>query len=219
MRGRKHWWKCVLVLLLSVALIGSSVDYAMLSASAQEADRGGIQEEKVPSEETEPESKGILSAVPLEPDDADSEGPDAEEPENADQKTLDGEEPDGANSGDTGEEKPDETVPEGLGEKDQVGSGVEEPEEGKSDDADSEEPGEGLQEINPEDARKDAPDEDVAGELESSEVVVVPEIDMPGNDELFEGYIAQLFYGDSGVSVYGSVGADRLPEGGGKRHL
>ncbi|MCI9571881.1 MAG: hypothetical protein HFH97_04600 [Lachnospiraceae bacterium] len=216
MRGRKHWWKCVLVLLLSVALIGSSVDYAMLSASAQEADRGGIQEEKVPSEETEPESKGILSAVPLEPDDADSEGPDAEEPENADQKTLDGEEPDGANSGDTGEEKPDETVPEGLGEKDQVGSGVEEPEEGKSDDADSEEPGEGLQEINPEDARKDAPDEDVAGELESSEVVVVPEIDMPGNDELFEGYIAQLFYGDSGVSVYGSVGADRLPEGAAK---
>lgn len=216
MKGRKHWWKCVLVLLLAVALIGSNVDYTMLSASAQEADRGGIQEEKVPSEEAEPESKGILSAVPLEPNDADSEAPDTEEPENANQQTLDGKEPDGAALGDTGEEKPDETVPEGLGEKDQVGAGVEEPGEGKSDDADSEEPGEGLQEINPEDAQKDAPDEDVAGELESREVVVVPEIDMPGNDELFEGYIAQLFYGDSGVSMYGSVGADRLPEGAAK---
>ena len=216
MKGRKHWWKCVLVLLLSIALVGSNVDYAMLSAYAQETDRGGSQEEKVPSEEAEPESKGILSAVPLEPNDADSEAPDTEEPGNTDQKTLDGKEPDGAALGDTGEEKPDETVPEGLGEKDQVGSGVEEPGEGKSDDADSEEPGEGLQQINPEDARKDAPDEDVAGELESSEVVVVPEIDMPGNDELFEGYITQLFYGDSGVSVYGSVGADRLPEGAAK---
>lgn len=41
MKGRKHWWKCVLVLLLAVALIGSNVDYTMLSASAQEADRGG----------------------------------------------------------------------------------------------------------------------------------------------------------------------------------
>lgn len=216
MKGRKHWWKCVLVLLLAVALIGSNVDYTMLSASAQEADRGGIQEEKVPSEEAEPESKGILSAVPLEPNDADSEAPDTEEPENADQQTLDGKEPDGAALGDTGEEKPDEAVPEGLGEKDQVGSGVEEPVEDKTDDADSAEPGEGAQDINPEDAQQDAPNEDVAGELESREVVVVPEIDMPGNDELFEGYIAQLFYGDSGVSMYGSVGADRLPEGAAK---
>ncbi len=174
MKGRKHWWKCVLVLLLAVALIGSNVDYTMLSASAQEADRGGIQEEKVPSEEAEPESKGILSAVPLEPNEADSEAPDTEEPENADQQTLDGKEPDGAALGDTGEEKPDETVPEGLGEKDQVGAGVEEPGEDKTDDADSADPGEGSQDINPEDARKDAPDEDVAGELESSEVVVVP---------------------------------------------
>ena len=216
MKGRKHWWKCVLVLLLAVALIGSNVDYTMLSASAQEADRGGIQEEKVPSEEAEPESKGILSAVPLEPNEADSEAPDTEEPENADQQTLDGKEPDGAALGDTGEEKPDEAVPEGLGEKDQVGSGVEEPVEDKTDDADSAEPGEGAQDINPEDAQQDAPNEDVAGELESREVVVVPEIDMPGNDELFEGYIAQLFYGDSGVSMYGSVGADRLPEGAAK---
>ncbi len=41
MKGRKHWWKCVLVLLLSIALVGSNVDYAMLSAYAQETDRGG----------------------------------------------------------------------------------------------------------------------------------------------------------------------------------
>ncbi len=210
MKGRKHWWKCVLVLLLAVALIGSNVDYTMLSASAQEADRGGIQEEKVPSEEAEPESKGILSAVPLEPNEADSEAPDTEEPENADQQTLDGKEPDGAALGDTGEEKPDETVPEGLGEKDQVGAGVEEPGEDKTDDADSADPGEGSQDIKPEDARKDAPDEGEVGDLESGEVVVVPEVEMPDNDELFEGYIAQLFYGDAGISLYGNVGGASL---------
>lgn len=300
MKGRKHWWKCVLVLLLSIALVGSNVDYAMLSAYAQETDRGGSpsgrQEQEAASEE-DSEYMGIrpvpldsVEADPEEPGDAgleepgredsdavgiadagekdsdaadavkaDEEKPDGagteepegttsdgadsevsgEEPDAAGAEEPDEEESDSADLTEPGEEKPeaedsDAADSEGTGADDLDAADTEEPGADESEAADTEEPGkeesdgadgekpveeesdaeaskepgEESQEPDAGDGQKDNADE--AGDLQSSEVVVVPDIDMPGNDELFAGYIEQLFYGDSGVSLYGNTGGKFL---------
>ncbi len=302
MKGRKHWWKCVLVLLLSIALVGSNVDYAMLSAYAQETDRGGSpsgrQEQEAASEE-DSEYMGIrpvpldsVEADPEEPGDAgleepgmedsaavdiavsgekdsdaadavktDEEKPDGvgtEEPESTTSDGADSEvsgeesdaagteesdegESDSADLTEPGEEKPeaddsDAADSEGAGADDSDAADTEEPGADDSDAADTEEPGkeesdgadgekpaeedsdaEASKEPGEESQEPDAGDEqkdnaDEAGDVQSSEVTVVPDIDMPGNDELFAGYIEQLFYGDLGSSLYGNVGGDKLKD-------
>ncbi|WP_300800063.1 MBG domain-containing protein [uncultured Acetatifactor sp.] len=296
MKGRKHWWKCVLVLLLSIALVGSNVDYAMLSAYAQETDRGGSssdrQEQEAASEE-DSEYMGIrpvpldsVEADPEEPGDAGLEEPgredsdavdiadagekdsDAADAVKADEEKPDGagtEEPgsatsDGADSEVSGEEsdaagteesdegesdsadltEPGEEKPEaddsdaadseGAGADDSDAADTEEPGADDSDAADTEEPGkeesDGADGEKPAEEDSDAeaskePGEESqepdAGDVQSSEVTVVPDIDMPGNDELFAGYIEQLFYGDSGVSLFGNWGEDKLQDATEKR--
>ena len=291
MKGRKHWWKCVLVLLLSIALVGSNVDYAMLSAYAQETDRGGSssdrQEQEAASEE-DSEYMGIrpvpldsVEADPEEPGDAgleepgmedsaavdiavsgekdsdaadavktDEEKPDGvgtEEPESTTSdgtnSEVSGEESDAAGTEESdegesdsadltepGEEKPeaddsDAADSEGAGADDSDAADTEEPGADDSDAADTEEPGkeesDGADGEKPAEEDSDAeaskePGEESqepdAGDVQSSEVTVVPDIDMPGNDELFAGYIEQLFYGDLGSSLYGNVGGDKLQD-------
>ena len=297
MRGRKHWWKCVLVLLLAVAMVGSNVDYAMLSASAQEAAWGGSPEGGQEQEAVSEEDSGYMGIlpVPLDSDEADSGEPDGAGLEGtgsagsdaADAVTLGEESPDAVDAVKSGEEKPDGTGTEASegtasevsGEKPDA-TDAEEPDEGQSDSAkltnpgeeqpgavdpdaadseeagdddpdaadtekagaedldaaeteepdgdeadgtDAEKPGEGepdgeasngsgeeAQEPDAEDVQKDALDDAETGELESSEVVIVPEVDLPGNDELFAGYIEQLFYSDFGISFYGNTGGKFL---------
>lgn len=55
-------------------------------------------------------------------------------------------------------------------------------------------------------------DEIGAGKAEvvTFEETFVPEVELPDNDELFEGYVYQLFYGDSDVSFYGNLGGEKL---------
>ncbi len=57
-----------------------------------------------------------------------------------------------------------------------------------------------------EDEQTEIPEEN----FETVEITVVPEADIPDNDELFEGYVYQLFYGNDDISLYGNVGGDRL---------
>lgn len=57
-----------------------------------------------------------------------------------------------------------------------------------------------------EDEHTEIPEEN----FETVEITVVPEADIPDNDELFEGYVFQLFYGNDDVLLYGNVGGNRL---------
>lgn len=58
----------------------------------------------------------------------------------------------------------------------------------------------------PEDEQTESPE----AKSETVEITIVPEADIPDNDELFEGYVYQLFYGNDGISLYGNAGEDRL---------
>ena len=84
-----------------------------------------------------------------------------------------------------------------------------------------EEPAQNPQIANPAEPAAENPQEDAAeapedeqtespeAKSETVEITIVPEADIPDNDELFEGYVYQLFYGNDGISLYGNVG-DRL---------
>lgn len=195
MKGKRHQWKCGLVLLLTIALIGSSVDYTMLSASAQGTDSVDDQEE-TESEGTEAGKMSFLSGAALEQGETNPEEPGIGapadvNPEDVNAETsadVDSNEADGADSAEGTPEEP----------------GGEEPAEAEQKEPDAEAPDEADSE--------DAADEDGARDMESAEMVIVPETDLPGNDELFAGYVEQLFYGGSGISLYGNMGGDRFKE-------
>lgn len=193
MKGKRHQWKCGLVLLLTIALIGSSVDYTMLSASAQGTDSVDDQEE-TESEGTEAGKMSFLSGAALEQGETNPEEPGIGapadvNPEDVNAETsadVDSNEADGADSA--------EGTPEEPGGEEPAGAEQKEPDAEAPDEADSE----------------DAADEDGARDMESAEMVIVPETDLPGNDELFAGYVEQLFYGGSGISLYGNMGGASL---------
>ncbi len=59
------------------------------------------------------------------------------------------------------------------------------------------------------------PEDCLGGEAEVvlEDYTVIPEdlfSDMPDNEELFAGYVEQVFYGDGGIAPYGNFGEDRL---------
>ena len=59
------------------------------------------------------------------------------------------------------------------------------------------------------------PEDCLGGEAEVvlEDYMVIPEdlfSDMPDNEELFAGYVEQVFYGDGGIAPYGNFGEDRL---------
>lgn len=55
-------------------------------------------------------------------------------------------------------------------------------------------------------------DDTQTGETEvwTVEEGIVPDVDLPENAELFDGYVYQMFYGDYGASLYGNVGGEKL---------
>ena len=183
MKGKRHQWKCGLVLLLTIALIGSSVDYTMLSASAQGTDSVDDQEE-TGADGTEAGKMSFLSGVSLEQGETNPEELGAGAPADVDLEAADGNETVKTEPGNP--DKPGEEASAGADRKDS--------DAGAPDEAGSE----------------DAAGEGGAGDMESAEMVIVPETDLPGNDELFAGYVEQLFYGDAGISLYGNMGGASL---------
>ena len=91
MKGKRHQWKCGLVLLLTIALIGSSVDYTMLSASAQGTDSVDDQEE-TGADGTEAGKMSFLSGVSLEQGETNPEELGAGAPADVDLEAADGNE-------------------------------------------------------------------------------------------------------------------------------
>lgn len=99
-------------------------------------------------------------------------------------------------------------------------SGAEAPSENGTESA--EEPTQNSQVENPPESTAENPQENAAEtpedeqteipevKSETVEITIVPEADIPDNDELFEGYVYQLFYGNDGISLYGNVGGDTL---------
>lgn len=219
MKGKRHQWKCCLVLLLAIALIGSNVDYTMLSASAQGTDS----RKETGAEGTEAGKMSFLSGASLEPDETNPEEPDAGTPADVDLEAADENEtvkaepenPDESDEKDPADVNPEDVNAEmpanvDLNEADRANPAEGTPEEPggeASAGADQKKSDAGTPDIAD---SEDAASEDGAGDMESAEIVIVPEVDLPGNDELFAGYVEELFYGDSGISLYGNMGGASL---------
>lgn len=126
------------------------------------------------------------------------------------------EKPDGSDADTSAPEKPednsaDASVSGGLGETQPEESPAESGKPGDVTEAQPEgKPADSTQPENQGDSQEE--EDSQAGETETRTVeeVIVPDVELPENAELFDGYVYQLFYGDAGVSLYGNVGGERL---------
>lgn len=225
MKRWKDRWKRGLVLLLTVALVGHSARYAMLSVSAEEIPAGEESSQEGPDETVPKEQQGTdaqpedqdektetmtvqstdvvtaeaKNAAAAAPDTQASEEPDASDQEEVEEQTV-SEQPET-----DGTLKMEE--PEAVALEDEVPDKT-----AAADEPDTDAPKEETED-QPTEKGKDQPLE--SSDLEEVTVeftVPVPDEDLPDNEELFEGYIEQILYGDlyGDISLFGNVGGERL---------
>ena len=223
MKRWKRRVKCALALLVAAALAGSNVDGLLLSAVAEESVQNeGEQSEETLADISEEDSEVIAGqedeTVPGEEgiEEENTEEPSEEEEQEESLEEPSEEEEQGASSEEPSEEEEQEASSEEPSEDGEPEESSEEPSEDGEQEASSEEPSEdGEQEASSEEPSDEEAQQESAVESEDTQETVcegtfVADVDLPDNDELFEGYVHRLFYGDSGISFYGNVGGTSL---------
>lgn len=220
MRKWKCRLKCGLALLLAAVLVGSNADGLLLSAIAEEGtyqedgqltegqEGTAVQEETPDGEPAGGADNGSLKPAEIagSPEQSGTEASGATIPENPEEgqpeedpveptkpENPEGSQSEGSPAEPTKPENPEGNQPEGSPAEP---TGAENPEENQSEDQ--------------KDYQEDGNSQADETETRTEEEVFVPDVELPENDELFEGYVYQLFYGDAGISLYGNVGGTSL---------
>lgn len=220
MRKWKCRLKCSLALLLAAVLAGSNADGLLLSAFAEEGtyqedgqltegQEGTEDQEEMPDGEPaggadngslkpaemagSPEQSGTEASGATIPENPEEGQPEEDPVEPTKPENPEGSQSEGSPAEPTKPENPEGNQPEGSPAE---STGAENPEVNQSEDQ--------------KDYQEDGDSQANETETRTEEEVFVPDVELPENDELFEGYVYQLFYGDAGISLYGNVGEASL---------